>query len=184
MNKKNLVEAILFTRGESVAKKYLMDTLEISDVELGDCISELKQKYNGESGIVCIDSLADVALGTNPELSQFFQKMDVEERGGELSKASLETLSILLYKNGATRSEIDYVRGVNSSFILRNLYIRGLVEKKDNARDSRSPIYVPTIDTMRFLGITSINELPEYADIINKVNAVFQDTVQTENEGR
>ncbi len=75
------------------------------------------------------------------------------------------TLSIILYKNGAARSEIDYIRGVNSSFILRNLLIRGLVEKDTDKKDSRRIIYKPTLETISYLGIGKIDELPEYATL-------------------
>lgn len=172
-NKKNLVEALLFLKGESSTKKYIKDTASLTDVDLDAVLAQLRAKYSGDSGIILIETETDVAFGTNPALDTEIDIIDKKERGGELSKASLETLSIILYKNGATRSEIDYVRGVNSSFILRNLYIRGLIEKKDNEKDSRSYIYTPTIDTLRFLGIDSIASLPEYTNMLAKINDVF-----------
>ncbi len=180
MNTHNLVEALLFLKGESLTKKYIIETVGINMDELETLLVQLRTKYNDTSGIVLVETDADVALGTNTELDQSIDAIDKKERGGELSKASLETLAVILYKNGATRSEIDYVRGVNSSFILRNLYIRGLIEKKENSKDSRSYIYIPTIDTLRFLGITAITELPEYTDTIEKINTVFTSTHQEE----
>ena len=59
------------------------------------------------------------------------------EFDSELSKASLETLSIIIYKNTASRAEIDYIRGVNSSFILRNLLVRGLIEREAQRGEDR-----------------------------------------------
>ena len=72
-----------------------------------------------------------------------------------------KTLSIILYKNGVKRSEIDYIRGVNSSFILRALSIRGLVDKVVDPDDNRRFIYKPSFDLLSFMGVTSIKELPE-----------------------
>lgn len=181
MNKKNLVEALLFIKGESISKKYIQEELHISDEELTDIITTLKSQYSAGTGIVLVESDGEIAFGTNPEVSSQLEALEKEERGGELSKASLETLSIVLYKNGATRSEIDYVRGVNSSFILRNLYLRGLVEKRENKKDSRSYIYVPTIDTLRFLGIQSIMELPAYEETIKNLESVFSQVNEEEH---
>ncbi len=181
MNKKNLVEALLFIKGESLSKKYIREQLDISEEELVAIIESLRMQYTDDTGIVIVESDGELALGTNPAVSEFLETVEKEERGGELSKASLETLSILLYKNGATRSEVDYVRGVNSSFILRNLYLRGLVEKKENKKDSRSYIYVPTIDTLRYLGITQISELPAYEETIKNLETVFSQVNEEEH---
>ncbi len=180
-NKKNLVEALLFIKGESLSKKYITETLSITEEELSTIIESLKSQYTHETGIIVVESEGELAFGTNPSVSDFLETIEKEERGGELSKASLETLSIVLYKNGATRSEIDYVRGVNSSFILRNLYLRGLVEKRENKKDSRSYIYVPTIDTLRYLGITHISELPLYEETIKNLETVFAEIKEEEH---
>ena len=86
-----------------------------------------------------------------------------------MSKASLETLSIVLYKNGVTRALIDYIRGVNSSFTLRALLIRGLIEKIPDPKDNRRYIYKPTFDLLSFMGINKIEELPDYDTIIENI---------------
>jgi segregation and condensation protein B len=91
-----------------------------------------------------------------------------------LTKSSLETLSIVLYKNGVSRSEIDYIRGVNSSFILRNLIVRGLIEKITDPKDSRRLLYRPTFDALSFMGITSIEQLPNYSEVITQLQEVIK----------
>ncbi len=101
--------------------------------------------------------------------------MEKSERGGELSKASLETLAIIVYKNGVTRSEIDYIRGVNSSFILRNLYLRGLISKSEGEKKGRGAKYIPTVDLIRFLGITELTELPGYTDIVSTITGTLEE---------
>ena len=93
------------------------------------------------------------------------ENLQKEELNKELSKASLETLSILLYKNGTTRAEIDYIRGVNSSFILRALSVRGLVEKTVDPNDNRRFVYKPSLNLLSFMGVKSIEEMPEFNDI-------------------
>jgi hypothetical protein len=107
-----------------------------------------------------------VTLTTVPQVSTLIEKITKEELSKELSKAALETLAIVLYKGPIARSEIDYIRGVNSTFILRNLLIRGLVEKIDNPNDQRSFLYGTTLATLEYLGISSSSELPKYHDTL------------------
>jgi segregation and condensation protein B len=74
----------------------------------------------------------------------------------DLGKAGLETLSIILYQGPISRAEIDYIRGVNSNFILRNLLIRGLIERVENPHDQRSFLYKPTLELISYLGLSKI----------------------------
>ncbi|MDP2789382.1 MAG: SMC-Scp complex subunit ScpB, partial [bacterium] len=111
---------------------------------------------------------------TAPELSSLIEDLQKEELKKDLSKVSLETLSILLYKNGASRAEIDYIRGVNSSFILRALSVRGLVEKTVDPKDSRRFIYKPSFDLLSFMGIKSVTDLPEYGEVNNAITNAAQ----------
>jgi len=105
---------------------------------------------------------------TFEELQKLKQKK--EELNKDLSKASLETLSIILYKNGASRADIDYIRGVNSSFTLRAMAIRGLVEKTIDKKDSRRYIYKPSFELLSFMGVKSVEELPDYSEVSNSIN--------------
>jgi segregation and condensation protein B len=116
-----------------------------------------------------LENNSTFALGTAPELSKMIEDLQKEELNKELSKASLETLSIVLYKNGASRYEIDYIRGVNSSFTLRALSIRGLVEKTTDPKDSRRYIYKPSLELISFMGVKSVEELPDYSEVNNGI---------------
>ena len=104
-------------------------------------------------------------LGTAKELSPLIEQLTKEELTKDLGKAGLETLSIILYQGPITRADIDYIRGVNSQFIVRNLLIRGLVERVENPKDARSFLYKTTLDLLSHLGISKIEELPEYAQV-------------------
>ncbi len=164
MNLESKIEAILFFKGEPTPLKKLGEILKISPGELLEEISKLKISLENR-GIVLLEKDNHIALGTSPELSGLIEDLQKEELNKELSKASLETLSIVLYKNGASRSEIDYIRGVNSSFTLRALSMRGLVEKTTDTKDSRRYIYKPSFELLSFMGIKSTDELPEYTEV-------------------
>ncbi len=164
MNLEQKIEAILFWKGEPLSRKKLSEILEVGQVEINEAISKLKENLVNR-GVVVVEKDDELTLGTAPQVSELIEKLQKEELNKELSKASLETLSILLYKNGTTRAEIDYIRGVNSSFILRALSVRGLVEKTIDPNDNRRFVYKPSLNLLSFMGIKSIEEMPEFNDI-------------------
>ena len=168
METKNKIEAILFVKGEPVSLKELARSLDESETEISNALQILGKELLGR-GIVLIEAGDDVSLGTSPEMSELVEKIRKESISGELSKAALETLSIILYHPNASRSEIDYIRGVNSSFILRALLIRGLVERKTNPKDARTFIYQPSIQLMSLLGSKNANKLPDFENINSKI---------------
>ena len=99
-----------------------------------------------------------------------------------MGRAGLETLSIILYKGPINRREIDYIRGVNSNFILRNLLIRGLVERVQNTDDARSFLYKPTFEVLSFMGISKIEDLPEYVEVRREVEEIIEQEKKEDND--
>lgn len=165
------IEAILFFKAEPVTLDKLSTFLKASKAEIKEGLSSLQEGLKGR-GIVLIEKEDEVTLGTAPEFAILVEDLQKEELNKELSKASLETLSIILYKNGASRAEIDFIRGVNSSFTLRALCVRGLVEKSPDENDSRRYAYKPTLEILSFLGLKNIEELPEYLDVSQNLSQV------------
>ena len=162
------IEGLLFYKGDEVEIKELSKLFEVSEEAIKEALVKLEENLK-ERGIVLVRKDESVVLGVNSDLGLLIESIRKEELNKELSKASLETLSIILYQNGVSRSEIDYIRGVNSSFILRNLLVRGLIEKTTDPKDTRKILYRPTLDTLSYLGITNINQLPNYLETINKL---------------
>lgn len=170
MNLESKIEAILFFKGEPVTLKKLGELLKVSPGEVLEAIAKLKTSLEGR-GMVLMENNTEFSLGTAPELSSLIEDLQKEELNRDLSKASLETLSIVLYKNGVSRAEIDYIRGVNSSFTLRALSVRGLVEKTVDPKDSRRYIYKPSLELISYMGVKSVEELPDYGEINNGIEA-------------
>src|SRR3989344_7743194 len=123
-----LIEALLFWRAEPVAIAELAKNLAVSEEQTRTALIFLRGRL-AERGVVLLEKDGAVMLGTHPAAAELIERLAKEELNKDLGKASLETLTIVLYKNPITRAEIDYLRGVNSTFILRHLEIRGLVEK-------------------------------------------------------
>lgn len=173
------IEAILFFKGEPVSRKKLSEVLKLGQAEMDEAIEKLKENLNNR-GIVLIENDNEITLGTAPELSKLIEDLQKEELNRDLSKASLETLSIVLYKNGVSRAEIDYIRGVNSSFTLRALSVRGLVEKIVDTKDNRRYIYKPSFELLSFMGVKAIEELPDYAEVSSSLNVAAK-SLEEEN---
>ncbi len=93
--------------------------------------------------------------------AKLVQKYLEDETSGELSQPSLEALTIIAYRGPISKTELERIRGVNCSLILRNLLLRGLIEEKSSA-SSEDRIYNVSLDFIRFLGIESIEQLPDY----------------------
>ncbi|MDD5164990.1 MAG: SMC-Scp complex subunit ScpB [Candidatus Pacebacteria bacterium] len=202
MNLSQQLEAILFWKAEPVTFKKLAQLLSIEKTDLpaqagtteGVKVTEeqikvglieLEKTLQGR-GLSLVQTDTEVMLGTAKELSPLIEKLTKEELTRDLGKAGLETLSIILYQGPISRADIDYIRGVNSQFIVRNLLIRGLVERVDNPKDARSFLYKTTLDLLAHLGISKIEELPEYekvrADIESFKNQTAEPAQNTETQ--
>ncbi len=158
------IEAILFWKGESVTIAWLAKALgatpEETEAGLGALETSLAQR-----GIRLIRFENEVALTTAAKLSPLIEKLTREELVRDLGRAGLETLSIILYRGPIARRDIDFIRGVNSQFIVRNLLVRGLIERVANPEDERSFLYKPTLDLLSHLGLEKLELLPEYEKV-------------------
>jgi segregation and condensation protein B len=169
------IEAILFFKGEPTSIQSLSKILGIPEFMIMEELVVLEGKLI-ERGLSLVRSDGDVALVTAEGVSEIIETLSKEELSRDLSKASLETLAIILYRGPITRSEIEYIRGVQSSFIIRSLSIRGLIDRIENQNDQRGFLYKPTFDLLRHLGIDSLDKMPEYGVIHEKLTSIAKDT--------
>ncbi len=161
MNLEQQVEAILFWKGEPMTVKELSKLLGQSEEAIDGAVHNL-QAHLLNRGIILMKTGGEIMLGTSPEASQLIEKITKEELSKDLGKAALETLSVILYKGPVKRSEIDYIRGVNSTFILRNLLVRGLIDKKPAPDDQRASVYSASFELLSHLGVAEIKDLPNF----------------------
>lgn len=162
------IEAVLFWKAEPVSRKFLAEALGRPEAEILAALQNLERQL-GERGVVLMWKDEEVLLGTKSEAGELIERLTKEELGKELGKAALETLAIVLYQAPVTRARIDYIRGVNSSFILRHLQIRGLVERIPNPADARGFLYRPTFDLLQHLGVAKVEDLPEFEALAVKL---------------
>jgi segregation and condensation protein B len=178
MSLMNNVEAVLFYKTEPYGFDALARFLEVSTEAVREVCAQLAEAKQ-TSGLRIIMTDTEVQLVTAPELSDLIEKLRKDELSQDIGKAGAETLSIILYRGPLSRAEVDRIRGVNSTFIIRNLLVRGLIERRDNPHDSRSFNYAGTPELFQHLGITRKEELPDFEQVMNAIDT-FEKVAKTE----
>jgi len=174
------IEGILFWKGEPLRVKKLAQILNVAEEKISESLEILKQKLEGR-GMILVFKEDEVMLGTAPQMSAIMETLTKEELVKDLGKAGLETISIILYKGPISRAEIDYIRGVQSNFILRNLLVRGLIEKVVKPNDQRSFMYKPSFELLSYLGLSKIEDAPEYEKVKNEFEKINEQASKEED---
>lgn len=160
------IEAYLFFKGEPVTIKEISHDLKMPKEEVMAALKDLEHQHKDtKRGIVLVQYDDVVTLGTHADTSELITALTKEELQKDLGKSALETLTIILYQGPITRSKIDHIRGVNSQFILRNLLMRGLISRVSDPSDERSFVYTPSLDLLTYLGVTRIEDLPDFENV-------------------
>lgn len=162
MELKAQIESLLFVSLKPLAAKDLLTATgaKIKDVE--EALADLEREYrSAERGLVIVKNGHQYQLGTNPDNSDLIKTFLKEETSSELSQPSLEALTIIAYRGPIAKAELEKIRGVNCSMIIRNLLLRGLIEENFDKQKSEN-YYKVTSDFIRFLGISRLEDLPDY----------------------
>lgn len=175
------IEAVLFVANEPQKIKKLSKLLDASEEEVNSALRDLSSKLE-DRGIQLIQKDDEVYLGSSPKFSSAAQKFLKEELDSQLSQSSLETLAIVAYQGPIARSKIEYIRGVNSLYTLRNLLIRGLIERIPDPISGKSYLYRISFDLMRLLGIAKKEELPDFEKVSRDLNEFFIEADDKDND--
>lgn len=156
------IEAVLFAAAKPIKLKNLQKHLSLSQEVVREALDALAVRRNTQdSGIHLIEINDAVQLVTNADLGEDVAKFLRVEASGPLTRPSLETLTIIAYRSPITKPEIEMIRGVNCSLIIRNLLIRGFVlEEQDKTK--LQPVYTLSHEFLQALGLTHLRDLPEY----------------------
>lgn len=169
MNIESIIESLLFISGEPMNFKKIAKLTSVNEGELKLSAGVLAKKYQDEKRglriLIKDDRAQMITAGENSEVVNNFLKADME---GGLSRAASEVVSIVAYRGPLARIEIEEIRGVNCSFTLRHLLIRGLVERINNPKDARAYLYKISFDFLKKLGIESVQELPKHDELSKK----------------
>lgn len=159
--KQSELEAVLFVYGEPLTYKKIEKFLALEPNQLKDLITGLEQKLVA-SPFMLISHDNSLELVTKPEFGKLVQAIIKDELTEELTPAALETLAIIAYTGPLSRAKIDYIRGVNSTFILRSLLLRGLVQRFPDPTRGNAFLYKASFDLLKHLGIPKLEDLPEF----------------------
>lgn len=168
MNLDVLIEALLFYKAVPQNKKRLITSFGVSEEVFAEALAKLKNRLN-EGATRLVETETEIQLATAPELGEFIESLRKQDMVGDIGKAGAETLAIVLYREPISRAEIDRIRGVNSSFILRNLMMRGLVTRESITGNGYQFRITPTL--LQYLGITDKRSLPQYSEFMSTIDA-------------
>ncbi len=164
---KHLIESLLFITAHPLTAKKLAELTGVPLEDVAAALGELMDQYNQTPGGIQLNKLGQsYQLTTTPTSAKIVQAFLEEEEKKELTKPSLEALTIIAYRGPIAKTELELIRGVNCSLILRNLLIRGLIEEAPDP-EAMTLRYRVTFDFLHYLGIRETRELPDF----EKLNA-------------
>lgn len=170
-----LIEGLLFYKSVPQKKATLQKIYNVSESDLETALTVLAARLQ-TGALRLLQTATDIELVTAPELAPFIEELRKADIKSDIGKAGAETLAIVLYRGPITRSEIDRIRGVNSSFILRNLLIRGLIERTEKKQGSGYSFAI-TPALLAQLGVASSRELTDFARITDALETFSAETV-------
>lgn len=177
------IEALLFTSGKPLSFTKLAALLKEKSKTVKEAAELLSTELStGERGVRLVITEIEAQLVSAPEVAALTRKLVSEEFEGKLSRAALETLAIIAYRQPISRPEIDAIRGVNSSVMLRTLLIRGLVDRRRRVADARLNEYFMSADLMKLLGISRAGELELFTELNQKIKLTEQEALALERD--
>lgn len=162
------LESVLFVSSKPLATEQLANFVDANEQEVLTTLTDLVERRKHE-GIVLLNVNGYWQLATHPEnveLVKAFLNADLREK---LTDATVEVLGIIAYRQPISKTEIESIRGVNSQYSIRQLLMRGLIEKIANPNDSRSNLYQVTTEFLQHLGLQSISDLPEFEKLTSSI---------------
>lgn len=158
------LESLLLLATKPMKKKELLKATAASEEVYASAVAGLKDRYNREgSGMNIIDHDEALQFVTSAENTQLVEKVYQSEMTGELTKPALETLTIVAYRGPINKPELELIRGINCSLILRNLAMRGLIDEQ--VGEDGIPRYSVHPEFLQYLGLTSVQDLPNYQEL-------------------
>lgn len=162
---KSILESLLFISGEPIKISRLAKICNTGKNEIEEALGTIEKDCEEKKrGLRIVRKADSVQLATSPENAEYVNRLVSGEISSELSKSALETLSIIAYRDPVTRAQVEAIRGVDCSYVLRSLLVRGLVERRETA-DIRGYLYEISFDFLKTIGIQDVEKLPEWENL-------------------
>ena len=182
-NLKEIIKATLFVAGEGVEKDLLKDKLELSDKKLQSIIEEINKDFSDDSGIMLIEFKNKIQLCTNQNYVDIVSDILNPVREKALTKATLETVAIIAYKQPITKLEIEEIRNTRSAdYAVQMLLDNNLIEVVGRKDAVGKPfLYGTTEEFLKRFNLKDINDLPAYEDLLERIKLIRSETEVQQN---
>lgn len=176
MNKTEIVkflEGLLFLAGDGISVNDVVGHFDITEKDMIEAVEALQKKYDEKCGINVVKYKNKIQFSTNPALADQISEILNPIRERALTRAALETVSIIAYKQPITRTEIEQVRGVNSDYAIDLLENNNLIEVVGRKDAIGKPLLFGTTDNfLKRFGLSDISDLPDYDTLLERINVV------------
>lgn len=172
-NLENIIESIVFVAGEPVLISDLCFKFELKPKEVEAAVKNLQKKYDEKSGIKLLCFNNKLQFSSNSDYVDYVTTILNPIRQRNLTKATLETIGIIAYKQPVTRMEIEEIRGVNSDYAINILLEHKLVQIVGHKETVGKPALFGTTDEfLKRFSISDIGELPDYNELMEKIQKI------------
>lgn len=165
---KSIVEALIMASPEPIAARKIAEVIEkMTPGKVGQAIAELNNRYMETQSCFRIRELAGgYQFYIIPEYSGYVQELFTRRRKLRLTRAALETLAIVAYRQPVTKTEIEHIRGVASDGVIHNLLSKKMISIKGRTKSvGRALQYCTTEEFLKFFGLGSLEDLPKMSEI-------------------
>ncbi len=175
-NLKEVLLSILFVSGDGIEKEFIAEKLEISNKELNKALEELKSIYCSDNGIHIIEYKNKVQLATNPNYASYISDVLNPIREKSLTRAALETLAIIAYKQPITKLEIEDIRRVNSDYAVQILIDQNMIEVVGRKDAVGKPLMFGTTENfLKRFDVKNLSDLPDYEELLERIKTIREE---------
>lgn len=180
-NLKEVLRSVLFVAGEGVEKEYLAEKLDVSIKELEKALTELEKECSGECGIHLIRYKNKVQFSSNPNFANYVSDVLSPVREKSLTRAALETLAIIAYKQPVTKLEIEDIRRVNCDYATQALLDQNMIEIVGRKDAVGRPLMFGTTEAfLKRFNIESVDALPDYDELMERIKVLHDEEDEKE----
>ncbi len=181
-NLKEVLYSILFVAGDGIEKSFIAEKLNVSEKELNKAIDELKNELSGEKGVHLIEYKNKIQLASNPNYANYISDVLNPIREKSLTRAALETLAIIAYKQPITKLEIEDIRRVNSDYAVQILIDQNMIEVVGRKDAVGKPLLFGTTENfLKRFDIKDLTDLPDYEQLLERIKTLRNEEDEQNN---
>lgn len=172
-NLKEIVLSVLFVAGDGIEKSFIAEKMAVSEKEIAEAVEELKKEFSGNKGVHIIEFKNKVQLASNPSYAEYISGVLNPIREKSLTRAALETLAIIAYKQPITKLDIEDIRRVNSDYAVQILLDQNMIEVVGRKDAVGKPLLFGTTENfLKRFNIKDVAELPDYEQLLERIKTI------------